>query len=64
MPNPPEGKDLLSDDKDGGEQGQGAGCFEVKGKLGMCLLHIIQKYWSTKLPSSFKILSFFPWTRK
>lgn len=61
---PSEGRDLFSDNEEEGEQEQGAGCFEVKSNLGRCLLHIIQKYWSMKLPSSFKILSFFPCTSR
>lgn len=61
---PSEGRDLFSDNEVEGEQGQGAGCFEVKSNLGRCLLHFIQKHWSTKLLSSFKILSFFPWTSR
>lgn len=61
---PSESRDLFSDKEAEGEQGQGAGCFEVKNNLGRCLLHIIQKYWSMKLPSNFKSLSFFPWTTK
>lgn len=51
---PSEGRDLFSDNEAGGEQGQDAGCFEVKSNLGRCLPHIIQKYWTMKLPSSFK----------
>lgn len=48
---PSGGRDPFSDNEAEGEQGQGVGRFEVKNNLGRCLLHIIQKYWSTKLPS-------------
>lgn len=60
---PSEGRDLLSDNETEGDRSKVLDALRLT-VTGRCLLHIIQKYWSTKIPSSFNILSFFPWTRK